>query len=96
MENADLKRAIATLKKEVKQLQDDKEDYHKKVRNYVWYCLIGELALQNGHISRLEPAILKSFMYPNYSLMFLHIYVYVTGFAKTWHNVARTEIHFIA
>ena len=23
-------------------------------------------------------------------------HVYVTGFAKTWHNHARTEIHFMA
>ena len=28
--------------------------------------------------------------------MCIHTIIYVTGFAKIQHNVARTEIHFIA
>ena len=31
-----------------------------------------------------------------FSNLLSHIHAYVTGFAKTRHNPARTEIHFIA
>ena len=48
------------------------------------------------HLVATSNEDMPSVMSPLRILVRVAILSFVTGLAKTWHNVARTEIHFIA